>query len=396
MTLLVAGAACLLAGGCLPDTFHNGFFTGPEEKVEEEGLSEVEHWWIEDSCNEFHAAWQDAETTTCYIAQTMDPYGAWGEASEVAVDCEEIDIYADHGTGCSIHIELLLNHLPDPDPGPVSYARWDGDAVVDHYELVYEGYTPDMVLDDADQPHFFWSFTDAYHQSRIHADQWNDPTYMATWGPGQHSAWNPLAAIDGAGVWRGLFNRSWPPPDSYAQLYTVASYDYGLNWDEQTQLFPDWEDAGWFTYVVHIFASNRIDNMVVLFRSNRDEEDLETDWDFWYMETTGGGVWQEPERYRPVSEDLRVYVRDGAVEPVTGERTIIAMSERDDPKEFYYQWRCIGGESTSALPWPKASEDDVVEEVKVLWRRGDRPRLYWRLQDSTSWHTTSRIPPACS
>ncbi len=97
-----------------------------------------------------------------------------------------------------------------------------------------------------------------------------------------------------------------------------------------------------------------------------------------------------------MNEDIRAYVLDGAVEPETGEHTIIAMYEREDPTQHYYQFRCIGGEPFPAEPWPKASESDEIEQVKVLWRRGDKPRLFWRLVDSTSWDTTSRIPPSCS
>ncbi|RJO68994.1 MAG: hypothetical protein C4523_06455 [Myxococcales bacterium] len=341
-----------------------------------EVITRVPHWFKRDVCGRYHTTYEDGGQ--CYLQSTSDPGGVWDEALLVS-SCAYSDLVVDRGAACSVHIRVHV-----VDPGELQYYHWDGAALSAPVTITDNAYCNSLALDETDQPHLFWSNSRPYHRSRNLDGTWNDTVDISAGAP---SGWCPAATLDAQGVWRAVFYRSIFVPDPLAQLFESYSDDNGLTWKEGTKLFPNFESSGWFASEPWVFQAHGSSNRMILFASNKSGEN-----NLWLTVTDGAG-WSEPELWRPLDPDTPVTLKTGAFAPDDGSRAFFVFSERDDESSLYYQFRCLGGDTSIPEEFPSATGEPGYRFV-TTWESEDPPRVFWKENGTQAdWYMVEFEPP---
>jgi hypothetical protein len=188
---------------------------------------------------------------------------------------------------------------------------------------------------------------------------------------------------------RSNFRRGVTPPNSNAVTYETYSTDNGQTWQGLVQLFPDYQSSNWYFWRLSFVAAHKTNYRALLAESNKSGSN-----DLWYSENSGTG-WSTPVLWRPLGASSPVWVQVSSSSPDNGRTVLYGFSEVNEPKKWYVQFRCIGGQVSSAALWPTVTGATPTAAV-LVWEKGKPPRLFWKESASaTQWYTDTLVAPSC-
>lgn len=342
-----------------------------------EHVNEVAYWWREDACGRSHAIYVDG--SSCYIRDSIDPFTTWTSPVYVGT-CTDGQVEVGAQPVCTLHVNVHNGY-----PGTFTYMSWDGTQLGTIFTVTTDSYGGPVVLDSAEQPHFFWSNSQAYHRGRNSNLTWNAISLISSQVP---SGWSPSPVLVSGTTWRAVFERAVPAPDARAQIYEATSTDNGATWSGTIEPFASFESSGWYAWDHWVYAAQQSSLRAMLLTSNKSGAD-----DVWYSENTGGG-WSDPVLWRPLDAATAVDRRGGVSNRSGGNPVLLFFSNKVDPTKYYYYFKCIGGAASAPVAWPSVAQPPT--QIMSTWEVGRPPRLFWRENAAqTTWYTIALTAPGC-